>query len=261
MVGKKSSLEIIQKMLIDGGVERRNITTTAFKQGRTHRWAVAWTFLKNESDVSRANNKSFIITTAGQSIDEYGTILQLRLTAKEVLTTSLFSEIKEAEEYHISVNNNSDDSVLAAENNPLKFRLLHSNQHSISEAKIVLALILLRVTSFFADCQETYFPDKLSNLIINTNPSEHKTTIAFDVDTTVHDLQAHMNSDGNTFMIIEIILDLSPTDSQTNSNIAIDNESIAITISLKLDTRVKVTSEINKLADLLKNDCLRNNRR
>lgn len=45
MVGKKSSLKILKSILTREGIPRKQIFTTTFAQGVTHRWGLAWTFL------------------------------------------------------------------------------------------------------------------------------------------------------------------------------------------------------------------------
>jgi hypothetical protein len=45
MVGKHSSLKILTKVLLREGVARSSIFTTTLRQGLTHRWCLAWTFV------------------------------------------------------------------------------------------------------------------------------------------------------------------------------------------------------------------------
>jgi hypothetical protein len=44
MVGKKSSVSILKRMLLEEGLSSSQFATTAFMQGVTYRWGVAWTF-------------------------------------------------------------------------------------------------------------------------------------------------------------------------------------------------------------------------
>jgi 23S rRNA A1618 N6-methylase RlmF len=45
MVGKKSSLKVLKKLLLQEGVPLSHIFTTVFAQGVTHRWGLGWTFV------------------------------------------------------------------------------------------------------------------------------------------------------------------------------------------------------------------------
>jgi hypothetical protein len=45
MVGKHSSLKALTKVLLREGVPRSSIFTTTLRQGLTHRWCLAWTFV------------------------------------------------------------------------------------------------------------------------------------------------------------------------------------------------------------------------
>jgi thymidylate kinase len=44
MLGKKSSIKPLVEQLQSQGIK---VTTTTFVQGKTHRWAIAWTFHKS----------------------------------------------------------------------------------------------------------------------------------------------------------------------------------------------------------------------
>ena len=46
MVGKKSSLKVLRKVLLDEGVCRQQIRSSTLVQGKTHRWCLAWSFSK-----------------------------------------------------------------------------------------------------------------------------------------------------------------------------------------------------------------------
>jgi hypothetical protein len=45
MVGKKSSITILKRVLQFEGIPKHQIFTYTFAQGITHRWGIAWTFL------------------------------------------------------------------------------------------------------------------------------------------------------------------------------------------------------------------------
>ena len=52
MVGKKHSLQVLRALLLREGIEAKNIRTTVFEQGVTHRWGIAWSFIDEHTSVS-----------------------------------------------------------------------------------------------------------------------------------------------------------------------------------------------------------------
>jgi hypothetical protein len=121
MVGKHSSLKTLIKVLLREGVPRSSIFTTPLRQGLTHRWCLAWTFVPAAAEGYRqfaheqtrkatlgakVDNSSTALEDAGGEKEEYHyrcelTVQSLRETRiaadASALTTAAFSVLTPAD--------------------------------------------------------------------------------------------------------------------------------------------------------------------
>jgi hypothetical protein len=76
MVGKKSSIGILKKILQKEGIPKEQIFTTVFAQGVTYRWGLAWTFIPEAAalymsyQLLHGSNSGVTATVAGHNGEE-----------------------------------------------------------------------------------------------------------------------------------------------------------------------------------------------
>ena len=192
MVGKQASLRVLLRILQQEGVPRSQIFTTTLRQGRTHRWCLAWTFsataavhytaaAKAAVELTRLKQQECSTNQSGHYSIDSTTIstgssssCAVQLVHAFETTTTLFAVRA---------------SVLPSDREKLGsiFPIVSDTDHTMLMREAELSLLLCRVLAAMEETFTVLTPDlSIQASVINTKIHNDVTTITTTTATTTN---------------------------------------------------------------------------
>ena len=211
MVGKQASLRVLLRILEQEGVPRSQIFTTTLRQGRTHRWCLAWTFSATAAgQYSAAATAALKLTRLKQqecSTNQNGHCIIDSTTISTGSSSNCAVRLVHAFEITTTLSD-VRASALPPDREKLGsiFPIVSDTDHDVLLKEAELSLLLCRVLAAVEETFTVLTPDlPIQASVINTKIHNDVTTITTTTTGTTTNTTIEVGEAGDTQSMISAV--------------------------------------------------------